>query len=134
LLHNDDTLGTSYANDKGEYLKSYKFNICPENTISPGYVTEKLFQALQAGCVPIYSGPGPDPEPEVVNRDAVVFWRPGQDNSEAIRLVERLWRDEDEYRRFVERPALKPGAVDFVWGALRELRKRFEKTLAPRKA
>ena len=42
--------------DKIEWLKSYKFNICFENGSHPGYLTEKLFDAFLAGCVPIYWG------------------------------------------------------------------------------
>ena len=42
--------------DKIEWLKSYKFNICFENGSYPGYLTEKLFDAFMAGCVPIYWG------------------------------------------------------------------------------
>lgn len=45
-----------YVDDKIEWLKSYKFNICFENGSSPGYLTEKLFDAFMGGCVPIYWG------------------------------------------------------------------------------
>lgn len=38
------------------FLKSYKFNLCFENSSYPGYLTEKLFDAFMAGCVPIYWG------------------------------------------------------------------------------
>ena len=42
--------------NKVEWLKSYKFNLCFENSSYPGYLTEKLFDAFMAGCVPIYWG------------------------------------------------------------------------------
>ncbi|WP_233714264.1 glycosyltransferase family 10 domain-containing protein [Helicobacter trogontum] len=42
--------------NKIEWLKSYKFNLCFENSSYPGYLTEKLFDAFLAGCVPIYWG------------------------------------------------------------------------------
>ncbi|MGQ0709288.1 MAG: glycosyltransferase family 10 domain-containing protein [Rhodoferax sp.] len=36
----------------------YKFALCLENTWSPYYVTEKIWQAILAGCLPIYhAGP-----------------------------------------------------------------------------
>lgn len=42
---------------KIELLKKYKFVICYENAKGiPGYITEKIFDALAAGCVPIYWG------------------------------------------------------------------------------
>lgn len=42
--------------DKLQWLKNYKFNICFENSSYPGYLTEKLFDAFAAKCVPIYWG------------------------------------------------------------------------------
>lgn len=42
-------------------LQQYKFSLCYENSIFPGYLTEKIFDALFAGCVPVYLG---DPEVE----------------------------------------------------------------------
>ena len=41
---------------KLDFLRARKFNICYENSSYPGYVTEKLFQALYAKTVPIYWG------------------------------------------------------------------------------
>jgi hypothetical protein len=38
-------------------LKNYKFSICYENARDiPGYITEKIFDSLAAGCIPIYWG------------------------------------------------------------------------------
>lgn len=43
--------------DKGEVLKKYRFTICYENIEGKkGYVTEKIFDAMAAGCVPVYLG------------------------------------------------------------------------------
>lgn len=42
--------------DKNEFLKKYKFIIAFENSCYPGYTTEKLYDALVAGCIPIYWG------------------------------------------------------------------------------
>lgn len=41
---------------KRAVLSRYRFAICFENTIFPGYLTEKLFDCLLAGCIPIYWG------------------------------------------------------------------------------
>jgi len=41
---------------KYDLLSQYKFNLCFENSLAEGYVTEKLFQALIAGTIPIYWG------------------------------------------------------------------------------
>ncbi len=41
---------------KIEFISGYRFNIAFENSSYPGYTTEKLFEAKNAGCVPIYWG------------------------------------------------------------------------------
>jgi hypothetical protein len=41
---------------KLNFLECYRFNICFENGSYPGYVTEKLFNALQIKTMPIYWG------------------------------------------------------------------------------
>lgn len=55
-----DCYGSAFNNrsDRGkiDIIKDYNFNICYENSMGEGYVTEKLFESLLAGCVPIYWG------------------------------------------------------------------------------
>ena len=44
-------------NSKIETLKDYKFSICYENAQEiPGYITEKIFDSMAAGCIPVYWG------------------------------------------------------------------------------
>lgn len=42
--------------DKLEFCKDFKFNIAFENSISPGYTTEKVMQPLSVDSLPIYWG------------------------------------------------------------------------------
>ena len=55
-----DCFGKPFGNwfygedNKLETISNYKFNICFENSIYPGYYTEKPIHAKVAGCVPIY--------------------------------------------------------------------------------
>lgn len=42
--------------DKVDLLDNYKFTIAYENSIHHGYVTEKIIQPMEAGCIPIYKG------------------------------------------------------------------------------
>lgn len=45
------------VDSKAETLSQYRFSYCFENAQGiPGYITEKLFDCLCAGCVPIYRG------------------------------------------------------------------------------
>lgn len=62
----------SKTGSKKKFIKQYKFNICPENTEYENYWTEKVFQALEAGCIPIYWAIKP-PEPEILNEKCYCF-------------------------------------------------------------
>jgi len=42
--------------DKSDVLRKYKFAFCFENCIFEGNITEKIFDVMSAGCVPIYHG------------------------------------------------------------------------------
>ncbi len=42
--------------DKRAFLSGFRMNLAFENSRSPGYITEKLVEALLAGCIPIYWG------------------------------------------------------------------------------
>jgi hypothetical protein len=42
--------------DKLEFLRRYRFNLAFENEAIPGYTTEKICEAMQARCIPIYWG------------------------------------------------------------------------------
>jgi hypothetical protein len=41
---------------KNAVMRQYRFALCYENAVFPGYVTEKIFDGFFAGCVPIYRG------------------------------------------------------------------------------
>jgi len=51
--HNKDM---SPYESKRDVMRKYKFHLAFENSDTKDYVTEKLFQALQVGTVPIYMG------------------------------------------------------------------------------
>lgn len=45
------------VSEKVSVLKGYKFSVCYENARNvPGYITEKIFDSLYAGCIPVYLG------------------------------------------------------------------------------
>jgi len=46
------------ANDKIQTLSKYNFAIAFENTDYPGYITEKIFDVMMAGTIPLYWGGG----------------------------------------------------------------------------
>ncbi|GGC32253.1 hypothetical protein GCM10011386_25480 [Parapedobacter defluvii] len=124
LLNNSDVLRTRYNDDKTEMLRAFNFNICPENTDYPGYVTEKLFQCFRASTVPIYWGSGNEPEPDIVNPDAVLFYQGKHSLNQLVRRVEELHRDPEKYRAFLRQPKFKPAAAAHIWERINLLREK----------
>ena len=122
LLHNDDTLRNQYADNKAVYLQQYKFNICPENSIDPGYVTEKLFQSLHSGCIPIYNGWNKNPEPDIVNPDIIMWYDTFEmgNNQSLLHEIKKLHSDNRLYRSFVAQPFFCDTAVDKIHSVLQE--------------
>lgn len=127
--HNDDSLWNEYNDDKLLYLKQFRFNICPENMDAPGYCTEKLFDSLRCGCIPIYAGCLGKPEPEVLNYDAIIRWNLDGDNGENIELIKRLLQDESYYDDFMRQPKFKPQAAEYVMDRLEGLRNKIGELL-----
>jgi hypothetical protein len=115
FLHNDDTLLTRFKNDKQQYLQQYKFNICPENSVAQGYVTEKIFDALRAGCIPIYYGGSKDPEPGIINPKIILWFEPNGDNVKTLDEIERLNSDEKYYNNFMKQNVFLDTAVDKIY-------------------
>lgn len=66
--------------DKREIAKSYKFALIIEN--SKEFITEKLFDALFSGCIPVYVGPKLE-EFEIPN----TLYMQAEDNLESIELA-----------------------------------------------
>lgn len=114
FLRNTDDLQTLFNDDKAEFLKCYKFFICPENTSVEGYVTEKVFHSIGSGCIPIYRGSLNNPEPDVLNHDAILFWEKDADNAQLIKNVDELWNNPNLYKEFFEQSRLLPTAWEVV--------------------
>ena len=126
LLHNTDELKERFNDNKAEFLKQYKFYICPENASVEGYVTEKVFHAIGSGCVPIYWGSNNNPEPDVLNHDAILFWNTDGDNSALLRQIAELQDNPARYREFYEQPRLQPDAWQVVAGYFERLERHLD--------
>ena len=131
LLHNDNTLKNDFGNNKIEYLRDFKFNICPENTISEGYITEKLFDSFRAGCIPIYSG-DENIELDLINKNALLFYRKGEDNSELLKEVERLNKDDKLFDAFQSQKKINDAMVDYLWERREKVLSRLEQLINER--
>jgi hypothetical protein len=123
--HNSDDLQTLYGDDKLSFLRHYRFNLCPENSNYPGYCTEKIFEAITSGCIPIYWGSDNNPEPNILNHDAICFVNVGTPNRpETIEQIRHLNTDKESYLHFASQPRLKPEAPDIIMDYLNRLEQR----------
>ncbi len=109
LLHNDDSLAKEYHEDKIAYLHQFLFNICAENAAVKGYVTEKIFEAIEAGTIPIYWGAA-DPEPTILNQERIIFWHEGQEE-ELLAQVKELYCNSESRERFLRQPVFTDRAA-----------------------
>ena len=126
LLHNTDELQQHYHDDKLRFLRHYRYFVCPENSDAPGYVTEKPFHALMAGCIPIYRGSLGSPEPEILNPDALLLWQPGANNRQLLDRIADLERNPNAYRDLFHTPRLLPQAADVIADRLDLLERRLD--------
>lgn len=124
-----DDLWQVYNNNKIEYMRNFRFNICAENINAPNYVTEKLFDAFLAGVIPIYYGANNIPEINVINQDRIIFWDFNGDNEENLKLIRQLKSNEDLYNKFINQPKLLNYAVEYVYEKMEELKNRMKELL-----
>lgn len=92
---------------KLDFLNSYRFNLCFENSSFPGYTTEKLFNALQVKTMPVYWGsPTVDRD---FNTDAFINAFNFKSLEDIVKYIKHLDSPEgkNEYLSIIERPAFK---------------------------
>lgn len=89
---------------KIETLKNYRFSVCFENARDiEGYITEKIFDSLFAGCIPIYWG-APDiekwiPAPLYLDFSKFSHWADCYERMQAVteREAEQFWNAADQF-------------------------------------
>ena len=127
--NNTRELWDDFGNDKEAYLRTFKFNICAENNNTKDYVTEKIFDAFIADCIPLYYGALNDPEPGLINREAVIFWNKEGNNGENREKILEPKNNESFYQEFMSRPKLLPAAAEYVIDRYAKLKEHFARIL-----
>ena len=72
LISNHPPIGQGY-DAKIAFIAKGRFNICSENSACPGYFTEKIYNALEAGCTPVYWCGGDGQRPIWINPAAYIY-------------------------------------------------------------
>jgi hypothetical protein len=87
-----------------EYIKKFKFNICPENCIPEldGYITEKLLNCCLGGAIPIFCGWFDNIDEKIFNKNRILFFRPYDIDSieKVYNKVKELIEDEQKFNDF----------------------------------
>jgi hypothetical protein len=94
--------GKYYDACKVKLLEKYRWNICFENSIYPGYITEKLLEAKVAGCIPIYYGDSS------VNNDfnsnGFINYKDFKTSDELFNFILSIEKNEKLFGDYVETP------------------------------
>ena len=85
--------------NKLKFLSNYKFSICFENSKSEGYISEKLFEAFEAGTIPIYYGD--DTVLQLINNKAYIHVKDENDFDEKIELIKKIDQNDTLYEQMI---------------------------------
>jgi hypothetical protein len=101
--------GGRYSGDPIEKMREYKFNICFENAAHEAYISEKLPNALKAGCVPVYWGcPNID---KYFNKDRFIWVKQTSEETicQMIALMFLIAADETKWLDISSKPIFPEG-------------------------
>ena len=89
-------------NNKYKFLSPYKFNICCESMIETNYITEKIFESLLCGCIPVYLTNNKDSliEPEILNQNIILKFT-NNNIDDIIKKIILLDNNKEEYNKFI---------------------------------
>jgi hypothetical protein len=109
---------------KWETLAKYDFALCFENARLKGWLTEKLFECLRVGTIPIYLG-ATDID-ELIPPECFIDMRQFADYAELrvfLKAMDRetVHRYRDAGRAFLESEAFEPFSVECFAGIFRDL-------------
>lgn len=113
-----DKFGSAFNNrfegKKLDLLKNYRYNICFENSIYPGYHTEKFLQAKLAGCIPIYYGA--DTLGMDFNENCGINYNNFNSATELMEYIIELDENEEKFVQLASQPLFKSKPnIDFLY-------------------
>ncbi len=94
----------NWVEAKQDVARHYRFELCFENSVTPGYVTEKAFDAWGSGAVPLWNGLDPH---GYVNDAALINYATGAGMDEFCESVERLYRNDAAWISVASQPLLR---------------------------
>lgn len=125
------------AGDKFSVIKDYKFTFCFENSIMSGNITEKIFDAIFAGSVPIYYG-APDIK-QYIPSDVFIDFNDFKSPDDLLDFLVKINESDyqkyiDAMERFIKSNGYKKFSQEaFAHEVTETLKQEFEKTSICRK-
>jgi hypothetical protein len=106
------------------FQRDYKFTIAFENSLYPGYTTEKIYHPMLANSIPIYWG-----NPEIgrdFNTKSFVNWHDYNDTRKVVDRVIELDTNKKKYFKVLKEPYFKSNKVN-KWCSEERIVKQFER-------
>jgi hypothetical protein len=97
--HTADHYSGNWPGSKKAMIKHYKFTVAIENSIAHDYVTEKLWQPLAAGSVPLYYG-APNIEEWLPCHNCIIDLRQFASEKEAAEYIKTVSENETLYAEY----------------------------------
>ena len=101
FMNNVGDIGFGSIN-KINFIKKYKFNLCFENKSQPGYITEKLTDAMIAKTIPIYWGC--NRVGEEFNKKSILFRNDYSSDEEFIEKIIEVHKTPKLYEEIIREP------------------------------
>jgi hypothetical protein len=93
----------NYVDDKLSESRKFWFNICFENDLFPGYVTEKILEAWLAGAIPLYWG---DDAGQLLNPKAFINLKEFSSLEEFTNYIGHLYGNKERMLAMINQPLL----------------------------
>jgi hypothetical protein len=117
--------------EKPEYLKKFKFSICPENTLNlDGYLTEKLIECCLGGAIPVYAGNFDDIDAKIFNPNRILFYDYREESIQFVAsVVEYLLNNPAAFEELYRRPIFMDTAAETIFTLKKELQDKVKSFL-----
>jgi len=112
----------AHTQAKLNFISSYKFTIAFENTSNDYYISEKIFQPLMVGSIPIYWGCLKIEE--YINPNAIINCHNYKSFNEVIEKVKEIDNNPDLYQQYINAKPILPSSR--FYQAERELKQRVQ--------
>lgn len=99
---------------KLDFIASYKFTIAFENTSNDYYITEKIYEPLSVGSIPIYWGCRKIEE--YINPDCFINCHNYESFAEVIEKIKEIDNNPDLYQQYINAKPVLPNSLFYEAG------------------